>query len=207
MRSDGPAEALLQADTRVSRLVSLEAPFQHTLITVAPQEEESHEGARWHWAALAWKYSCCLSSESYHVAQTDRRGGFRALRAFAGGLVLLSQCSGAVWRVDTVHTPARPRGRSRSCSIGYSSCNLGYLSQPPCLGLLICKMDIIIISIFRLVWKTHWGDGCEKGFVKCQGLLELLQFFSFLFSPRALCHCNLVTAHVSGRAGPWIGRV
>lgn len=155
------------------------------LITVALQEEESQEGARWHWAAFAWKYSCCLSSESYRVAQTDCREGFWALIALAGGLVLLSECSRAVWRVDAVPTPAQPRGRSRSCSITDSSCNLGNSSQPLCLGLLICKMDVIIISIFRVVWKTHWDDDCEKGFVKCLGLLELLQFFSFLFSPQS----------------------
>lgn len=62
---------------------------------------------------------------------------------------------------------------------------LGTRPRPLCLGLLICKMDVIIISIFRVVWKTHCDDDCEKGFVKCLGLLELLQFFSFLFPPQS----------------------
>lgn len=95
--------------------------------------------AHWHFAALAWKCSCCSSSEScsccsssesYRVAQTGCREGFQALVAFAGGVVLLSQRSRAVWRLDAVHTPTRPGWRSRPCSVTYSSCHLGYSSQP-----------------------------------------------------------------------------
>lgn len=112
------------------------------------------EGAHWDFAALAWKCSCCFSSESYHAAQTGCGEGFRALVAFAGGVVLLSQHSRAGWWLDAAHTPTRPRWGSRPCSITYSSCNLGYSSQPLCLGLLICKIGIIIISTFRVVWKT-----------------------------------------------------
>ena len=125
LRYPGSCPQRLHFSTRSSRWLS--------------RRKRAVDEAHWHFAALAWKCSCCFSSEScsccfssesYHVAQTGCREGFRALVAFAGGMVLLSQRSRAVWRLDAVHTPTWPRWRSRPCSVTYSSCNLGYSSQP-----------------------------------------------------------------------------
>lgn len=95
LRYPGSCPQRLHFSTRSSRWLS--------------RRKRAEEGADWHLAALAWKCPCCFSSESYHTPQTGCREGFRALVAFSGGLVLLSQRSRAVWWLDGVHTPTQPR--------------------------------------------------------------------------------------------------
>lgn len=161
-RSDGLAEALLQADTQVSRLLSPEAPFQHPLITVALQEEESRGGGRLALSCLSLEVPMLLQLRILSHAPNWLQGRLPSTGSLFWGLGAFvsaqQSCVVAGWGAHA--NPAQMCGGWMGCTRQPGPAPSRTLPATLdarlslCLGLLICKVGIIIISIFRVVWKT-----------------------------------------------------